>query len=133
MCSCTDSDQPSSCERTALAVAKSTWPSRSQGENAKTVAAILNAADEITSNIVNYSGASSISVAVERAYDRLRLVFADDGCAYNPLSHVDPDTHAALEDRPIGGLGLVVVKRLVDRVSYAREDGRNLLTLIKRK
>ncbi len=98
----------------------------------KAVAAVLNAADEITANIVSYSGASFYRLAVERGDDRLRLRFSDDGRPYNPMSHVDPDTHAAIEDRPIGGLGLVMVKRLVDRVSYAREDGENVLTLLKK-
>ena len=102
------------------------------GIDGKPVAALLNAADEIASNIVNYSGAGEFSVAVERTKDRLRLTFSDTGAAYNPLQHVDPDTHAAIEDRPVGGLGLVVVKRLADRVTYARENGRNDLTIIKR-
>ena len=102
------------------------------GAAPRTVAAMLNAADEVTSNIVNYSGAKGYRVEVERTADRVRLRFSDDGRAYNPLSHLDPDTHAAIEDRPIGGLGLVVVKRLADRVAYAREDGRNVLTLIKK-
>ena len=102
------------------------------GTAPKAVAAMLNAADEVTSNIVNYSGAKGYRVEVERTVDRVRLRFSDDGRAYNPLSHIDPDTHAPLEDRPVGGLGLVVVKRLADRVAYAREDGRNVLTLIKK-
>ena len=102
------------------------------GTDVKTVAAALNAADEITSNIVNYSGAREYRVAVERGLDRLRLRFSDDGKPYNPLSHVDPDTHAAIEDRPVGGLGLVVVKRLADRVTYSREDNRNVLTVIRK-
>ena len=103
-----------------------------EGVDSKTVAALLNASDEITSNIVNYSGASEFRISVEKGPDRLRLVFSDDGTAYNPLSHVDPDTHASIEDRPVGGLGLVVVKRLVDRVTYSRESDRNVLTLIKK-
>ena len=98
----------------------------------KCLVAVLNAADEITSNIVNYSGAAEFSVTIERGYDRLRLRFSDSGTPYNPLSHVDPDTHASIEDRPVGGLGLVVVKRLADRVAYAREGERNVLTLIKK-
>ena len=85
-----------------------------------------------TSNIVNYSGAKGYCVEVERTADRVRLRISDDGRAYNPLSHLDPDTHAPIEDRPVGGLGLVVVKRLADRVAYAREDGRNVLTLIRK-
>ena len=101
------------------------------GADRKAVAAMLNAADEVTSNIVNYSGATGYRVEAERTMDRLRLRFSDDGHPYNPLSHVDPDTHAAIEDRPIGGLGLVVVKRLADRVAYSREGGRNVLTLIR--
>ena len=102
------------------------------GVDGKSVAAMLNAADEVTSNIVNYSGAKGYRVEAERAPDRLRLRFSDDGRPYNPLSHIDPDTHAAIEDRQIGGLGLVVVKRLADRVTYSREDGRNVLTLIRK-
>ena len=102
------------------------------GADAKAVAAMMNATDEVTSNIVNYSGATAYRIEAERTFDRLRLRISDDGRAYNPLSHVDPDTHAAIEDRPIGGLGLVVVKRLADRVAYSREDGRNVLTLIRK-
>ena len=102
------------------------------GVDSKAIAAMLNAADEVTSNIVNYSGATGYRVEVERTADRVRLRFSDDGKAYNPLSHVDPDTHAAIENRPIGGLGLVVVKRLADRVSYARENNHNVLTLIRK-
>ena len=98
----------------------------------KAVASMLNAADEITSNIVNYSGAKGYRIETERTADRMRIRFLDDGRPYNPLSHVDPDTHASIEDRPVGGLGLVVVKRLADRVTYSHEDGRNVLTLIKK-
>ena len=102
------------------------------GVDRKSVAAMLNAADEVTSNIVNYSGASGYRIGVERTADRLRLCFSDDGKPYNPLSHVDPDTHASIEERPVGGLGLVVVKRLADRVTYSREGDRNVLTLIRK-
>ena len=100
------------------------------GVDRKAVSAALNAADEVTSNIVNYSAATSYRVEVERTVNRIRLRFSDDGKPYNPLLHVDPDTHAAIEDRPVGGLGLVVLKRLSDRVAYSREGGRNVLTLI---
>ena len=102
------------------------------GLDARTVTAMLNAADEVTANIVGYSGAREYRIEVERGVDRLRIRFSDDGVAYNPLQHADPDTHAAIEDRPVGGLGLVVVKRLADRVTYAREDDRNVLALICR-
>ena len=98
----------------------------------KAVASILNAADEVTANIVSHSGATRYRIETERTADRMRIRFSDDGSPYNPLSHVDPDTHAAIEDRPIGGLGLVVVKRLTDRVAYSYENGRNVLTMIRK-
>ena len=120
------------CAESALAPAVEFLRSASAGLDRKALAALLNAADEITSNIVSYSGADVFTVTVERAPDRLRVTFADAGVAYNPLTHDDPDTAAPIEERPIGGLGLVMVKRLVDRVAYERLDGRNVLTLIKR-
>ena len=119
-------------DETSLAAALGFIRETLAGADAKAVAAMLNAADEVTSNIVNYSGAKGYRVEVERTADRLRFRFSDDGMPYNPLSHVDPDTHAAIEDRPIGGLGLVVVKRLADRLSYSHENGRNVLTLIRK-
>ena len=99
---------------------------------AKAQAAVLNAADEVTANIVNYSGSSGYRIVVERSPECLRLTFSDKGRPYNPLTHADPDTHASIEDRPIGGLGLVMVKRLVDRVTYSNENGCNVLRLLKR-
>lgn len=102
------------------------------GVDAKAVAAVLNMTDEVTSNVVNYSGATHYRVEVECTADRVRIRFSDDGAAYNPLLHVDPDTHASIEDRPVGGLGLVVVKRLADHISYSSEGGRNVLTLIRK-
>ena len=117
-------------DETSLALALKFIRESFAGRDGKAVSAALNAADEVTSNIVNYSGASGYRIEAEQTADRLRLRFSDDGKPYNPLLHIDPDTHAAIEKRPIGGLGLVVVKRLSDRVAYSRENGRNVLTLI---
>ena len=119
------------CEEDSLGAAVEFVRSVAAGVGRKELAAVLNAADEITTNIVSYSGAADFRISVERAPDRLRVTFRDGGAAYNPLTHVDPDTHAAIEDRPVGGLGLVMVKRLVDRVSYLRTARENVLTLIK--
>lgn len=95
-------------------------------------ARLLNGADEIIANIIGYSGSKDFSVAVEKVAGRVRLTLADAGRAYNPLSHEDPDTQAPIEAREIGGLGLVMVKKLVDRLTYARQGERNVLTLICR-
>jgi anti-sigma regulatory factor (Ser/Thr protein kinase) len=59
------------------------------------------------------------------------LEFEDSGTPFDPLSHKDPDVAAGLEERKIGGLGVFIVKRIMDSVEYCREGGRNLLRMIK--
>jgi len=99
--------------------------------NAKQLARLLNAADEMLSNIVNYSGVSAFTVSVENVPGRCRVTVSDGGTPYNPLTHADPDTHAPLQERPLGGLGILMAKRLVASVTYRREDGLNVLTLVQ--
>lgn len=53
----------------------------------------------------------------------------DDGVAFDPLAVPPVDTQAPLEDRPIGGLGIHLIRRLMDQVEYSRTDGRNVLKL----
>ena len=90
--------------------------------------------DEITSNIVKHSGASGFEVDVEFTEDPagVRLVFVDDGVPYDPLSHADPDTKLPAAERPIGGLGIMMVKKMADSISYERARNRNFLTVFKR-
>jgi anti-sigma regulatory factor (Ser/Thr protein kinase) len=57
----------------------------------------------------------------------------DDGRAFNPLSKPPVDTTEPLETRPIGGLGIHMVRQLMDSATYRRENGLNVLTLIKGK
>ena len=56
----------------------------------------------------------------------------DDGKEFNPLLHPPADTTAPLETRPIGGLGIHMMRKLVDAVEYQRTNGRNIVTLRKR-
>ena len=90
--------------------------------------------DEIASNIVKHSGASGFAVDVEFTEDPagVRLVFVDDGVPYDPLSHADPDTKLPAAERPIGGLGIMMVKKMADSISYERARNRNFLTVFKR-
>jgi serine/threonine-protein kinase RsbW len=60
------------------------------------------------------------------------LVVSDDGPEFDPLAADRPDTTLAVDDRPIGGLGISLVRRLMDDVSYERRDGRNHLRLRRR-
>ena len=84
--------------------------------------------DEIASNIVKHSGASGFQVDVtfNHAAGTAKLLFVDDGKPYDPLAHEDPDTTLSAEERPIGGLGLLMVKKMSDSLSYKREHNRNV-------
>ena len=92
--------------------------------------------DEIFTNIASYAypdGNGSIAVAVEFLSETrdLRIIFSDSGTAFNPLEISEPDTGLALSERKIGGLGMFMVKKMMDSVEYCRKDGRNILTLTK--
>jgi len=85
--------------------------------------------DEIASNIVRCSGASSFDLTYRREPPGYTLVFSDAGKPFNPLAHPDPDVTAAAEDRAIGGLGIFMVKQMADSVNYEWRGGRNVLTV----
>ena len=89
--------------------------------------------DEIASNIVKHSGASGFEVSIEAlgGSDGVKMTFTDDGVAYDPLSHVDPDTTLPADRRPIGGLGIMMVKRMATSVSYRRDINHNQLTVVR--
>ena len=93
------------------------------------------AVDEIFSNIANYAydpevGAASVRVAVSD--DMITMEFQDGGTAYDPLSKDDPDVSLPAEERSIGGLGIFMVKNIMDVVEYRREGNNNILTIKKR-
>ena len=90
--------------------------------------------DEICSNIVKHSGASGFEMDVEMLAEPagFKLTFVDDGSPYDPLSHEDPDTALPAEERPIGGLGIMMVKKMATSVNYEWKHDRNFLTVVKR-
>jgi anti-sigma regulatory factor (Ser/Thr protein kinase) len=79
-----------------------------------------------------HSAGGSIIVALGRRAGRLRISFIDDGPPFDPLAEGAPDLDAAGEERPIGGLGIYIVRALVDQARYRREGGRNHLHLVRR-
>ncbi|MFB9755785.1 ATP-binding protein [Paenibacillus hodogayensis] len=91
--------------------------------------------DELVTNIVSYGygdGAAAeprIEVDVLPAPDGVELVIADNGIAFNPLLHPQPDLLAEVEERGIGGLGIHFVLKLTTAASYERQDERNVLRL----
>ena len=90
--------------------------------------------DEICSNIVKHSSASGFEVDIELLADPdgVKLTFRDDGIPYDPIAHADPDTSLPAEERPIGGLGIMMVRKMADSMSYKWAHNRNLLTIVKR-
>ena len=90
---------------------------------------LMVAEDEIYSNIVRYSGASEAQVRLMKEAETVRLIFRDNGKPYNPLDAKEPDVTASAEDRAIGGLGIFMVRKMMDQVEYMYKDGQNVLTL----
>jgi anti-sigma regulatory factor (Ser/Thr protein kinase) len=101
-----------------------------------TINKLLLVTEEIFVNIVNYAyGNSSGSVEIKCSYtgkDNFVLQFVDQGIAFNPLEVAIPQTQAPVEEREIGGLGIFLVKSLVESVEYQRENNHNILTITKR-
>lgn len=92
--------------------------------------------EEVLTNVIHYA----YDPGTEHTFDlRLTLDDAlltveveDGGRAFNPLDRADPDIDQPLEERPIGGLGIYLVRQLMDEVHYCRQADHNLLTLKKR-
>ena len=82
------------------------------------------AVDELFANIAHYAYGEETGDA--------RITFLDRGIPYNPLERPDPDVTLSAEERQIGGLGIYMVKKSMDSVSYRYEDGQNILTIRKK-
>lgn len=93
--------------------------------------------DEIFANIARYAydsdtGDVTIHIEFDEVERLFSLSFIDCGKPFDPRDVPEPDITSPLEERPIGGLGLFMVKNLTDSIAYRREDGRNVLTIQKR-
>lgn len=94
------------------------------------------AVEEIFVNIASYayqgeSGNVTVSCEIEEVPPAAVIQFQDGGVPYNPLEKDDPDTTLKASEREIGGLGIFLVKKTMDDVSYQYKDKRNILTLKK--
>ena len=95
------------------------------------------AIEELVTNCIKYgytgdANAHTIHIALSVDDRTLGIEVVDDGNPFNPLDARAPDLSLAVEDRPIGGLGLHLLRELADAVSYERRDGSNVLRLTKR-
>lgn len=97
---------------------------------------ILTAAEEIYINIVLYAygdetGETDIGFDFDEATRIFSITFVDNGVPYNPLEKEDTDITLSAEERKIGGLGILMVKKIMDDVKYKYSGGKNHLILIK--
>ena len=95
------------------------------------------AIDELFGNIAHYAYNPEIgqaTVRVEVVEDPIAVVitFIDNGTPYDPLAKADPDTTLSAEERDIGGLGIYMVKKSMDDITYEYKDGQNILTIKKK-
>ncbi len=93
--------------------------------------------EELGINIMNYGETADdqeIIVCLTSKNDALTIYVSDAGKPFNPLTDgPDPNVSKGLDERPIGGLGVYLVRTLMDELSYQREGDRNHLTLVKHR
>ena len=91
--------------------------------------------EEAVSNVIFYAFNDhqkhliQISLALENKILTVEIV--DDGIPFDPLSQKLPDITLPVEERPIGGLGILLILKIMDQVSYSRQNNQNRLTLVK--
>ena len=92
------------------------------------------ALEEMYVNIANYAyapGTGTATIAFESGEKRIKITLKDSGTPYDPLAHEDPDITLSAEEREIGGLGIFLVKKNMDAVSYEYRDGKNIFVMEK--
>ncbi len=93
------------------------------------------AVEEAVVNVMEYAypqgETGEVTIEVSLADDLLDINIIDSGAPFDPTQKSDPDTSLPVEERSIGGLGIFLVRQVMDTVSYRRDDGKNILTFTK--
>jgi serine/threonine-protein kinase RsbW len=91
--------------------------------------------EELVTNCIKYgyedAGEHLVEVKLQLSADELAVTVTDDGQPFNPLELPAPDLQAPVENRPIGGLGIHLVRQMSDRMEYVRADGKNRVMVRK--
>jgi len=88
--------------------------------------------EELIVNIMSYAYAGDkgpLSIELIDSGDNISMLLSDEGAEFNPLEASEPDITSDIESREIGGMGIFMVKKFAEDVSYKREKGRNILTV----
>lgn len=96
---------------------------------------IMTACEEIIVNVMNYAYSDKegdLVITFDDDIDAIKITFVDNGKPFNPLDGPEADLSLSLEERDIGGLGILLVKKLMDDVHYAYKDNQNVLTIVKK-
>lgn len=103
--------------------------------SAKVMIKVDIAVEELFVNIASYAyedEGGNVTIMVDnRENGSVSITFIDNGKPYNPLEKEDPDITLPAEERQIGGLGILMVKKSMDDVQYEYKDGKNILTITK--
>jgi serine/threonine-protein kinase RsbW len=109
---------------------------RQHGIESRAVHDLQLALEEHLTNVLSYAFADKAEhqIQVRIQFDALELhvTVEDDGRPFNPLERPAPNISQSLEKRPIGGLGIHMMRQAVDRLEYRRVEGRNVLVMHKR-
>ncbi len=100
----------------------------------ETLAGILTACEETLINIINYAypgETGKVKIGVEIKSECISITFTDNGIPFNPLAKPDADISLSLEEREIGGLGIHMIKKLMDEFNYEYKEGKNIFTIVK--
>ena len=96
---------------------------------------LMLAVEEAVVNVMDYAYPNGmegeVRIDVKVTPDRMNYTITDRGMAFEPTEVSKVDTSLSVEDRPIGGLGIFLVRNLMDSINYERNDGKNILTLMK--
>ena len=97
---------------------------------------ILILLEELLTNLMKYgypnrSERGRAEIALELIGSRVEIEFIDDGCAFDPFAGPAPRFDEPVESRPLGGLGLHLLRSMCDEVSYERRDERNVIRLAR--
>jgi sigma-B regulation protein RsbU (phosphoserine phosphatase) len=95
------------------------------------------AIEEAVVNVMDYAyppgTKGEVDIEVKADADKLMFTISDNGVAFDPTAKAEVDTTLSAEERQIGGLGIHLVRHIMDNVEYERKDGRNILRLSKKR